>query len=213
MNWLTDNAIETFALAVSIFTLIFTIFVDIRGRRWRKEDIKREQEKTESELIPDVIVKPRFELSPESNRLIIEVINLHSTTAIREFKARCASEVKFDSKKENNNSSLQITAILPGVIKEGEFGCFFCDFDSFVANIGLEGFERSLADVNQVREIKKIREMGFLINGQSSLGTLKISWEYVPALKNTEVIQGEAEYPLSIFEYEHGVFLQLHREA
>lgn len=213
MEWLGEHGVEAAALFVSIVALLISVYIDARGRRWRKEDTERESSRVEAETTPQLLVKPRFDLAPGRNRLVLEVTNLHSETAVRAFGASCSSTIEFDLKKEAQQDELTLDAILPQGTKEAEFGGFFCDFDSFVANVGLKRFERQLSQVDRRSEIERIRKMGFLKNGQASVGRLRIKWEYMPARINARSIKATAEYDLAIWEYPHGVFLSLHRAS
>lgn len=206
-EWFKEHGVEAGALLISTIAMVYSLYVDIRSRRWRADDITREQKRFDAEMLPQLLVKPRFDIRSTHNRLVLEVSNLHTSTFVRDFEAKCTSEVSFDNKVETQSDSLHLETLAPNTTKEIEFQGFFCDFDSFIANLGVSSFSKSVSELSLQNSIKTLREMGYLRNGQPSIGKLTLTWKYKAAQEGAQFRQAEALYELGIFEYEHGIFM------
>jgi hypothetical protein len=103
-------------------------------------------------------VKPRFDLRPGDNRLVLEVSNLNSSIFVRNFSAACSSIVSLDGKSEHQSQTVAIDAIPPASTREIACGEFFCDLDSFVANVGEKTFVRTMPEIDRKKEIAKLEK-------------------------------------------------------
>lgn len=209
LKWTDLDPIALASLAIALLALLYTAYSNYKSRKEREAE-KEEAKKTFSKVhFPILNVKPKFILEPTNNRLVLDITNLHSSTHAMDFQATCRSSINFNNKTEDQSSKLAIDSIGPSTNLVKSFNAFFCDFDSFLSNLGESRFLRGAWEVNRAEAIKELKAMGYLRNGQPPIGELKLSWSYKVAQIETQAIISEATYELYIWEYEHGVFLSL----
>ncbi len=202
----TSTLIALGGLVVAALSLAVAFYTARRTRRERENDQQLQALRFRQMNDPVLTVKPQFSLVPTQNRLLLEITNLHSSIAVREVVARCRSEIEFD-KVERQDVSVTIASLKPLTTTTVEVGGFFCDFDSFVANLGQKRFNHQLAETNVAQAIETIQNQGYLKNGQPPVGKMSVSWQYKPAQPDAGSVSQEAVYKLFIWRYDHGVFL------
>jgi hypothetical protein len=141
-------------LVVAALSLSVAFYTTWRTRRDREKDQQLQGQRFRQMNEPVLTVKPQFSLVPTQNRLLLEITNLHSSIAVREVVARCRSEIEFDNKVERQDVSVTIASLKPLTTTSVEVGGFFCDFDSFVANLGQLRFNRQLGQINVAEAIQ-----------------------------------------------------------
>jgi hypothetical protein len=194
-------------LAVAALSLAVALYTAWRTRRDREKDQEVQELRFRQINEPVLIVKPQFSLAPTHNRLLLDVTNLHGSIAVRDVTVRCRSQIDFDAKVERQDVFVTISALKPQETTTVEVGGFFCDFDSFVANLGQPQFNHQLSQTNVAIAIQTLQDQGYLKNGQAPVGKMSVRWQYKPAQPDADPVTQEVAYKLFIWRYGHGVFL------
>lgn len=203
----SPDSVALGALVVSVLSLGLSTFTSWKSSRDRRNDLFLQEQRFEQLNVPEILAKPNFSLAHGNNRLIIEVVNLHSSIAIKELLVTCTSHISFDDKTENQNETGTLPSLLPNQNAAIEVP-FFCDFDSFANNLGEIRFPFGGGWGSRAREAAvRIQQMGYLKNRQPSVGTFSLRWSYRPAQPGAEIVRREVSYPLYIWLYKHGIFL------
>ena len=157
-------------VVIAALSLVVAFYTAWRTRRDRAMDQRLQDLRFRQMNEPVLTLKPQFSLAPTQNRLLVEITNLHGSIAVQDVVVRCRSRVEFDDKSDQQDVSVTLASLKPGTTSSVEVAGFFCDFDSFVANLGRPRFEQQLAQVDATKAIQTIRDRGYIKNGQPAVG-------------------------------------------